>query len=174
MPISYQRDRKAMAHSEISELIPAPSCAVFDLLHDYTRRLEWDTLLQAAYLDDGATVAGQGVTAVCVGRKSLGGITLKTVYVTFERPTLAAVKMVNTPLFFESWAASIRHEDISPRESRLTYKFHFRTQPRVLRFVLEPLMERVFGWETRKRLRALRAFFTRYPHSSIAGVLRGA
>jgi hypothetical protein len=44
-----------MAHSEISEVIPAPSSAVFDLLHDYKRRLEWDTLLQAAYLEDGAT-----------------------------------------------------------------------------------------------------------------------
>jgi hypothetical protein len=62
-----------MASSEISELIPAPSSVVFDLLHDYARRLEWDTLLQAAYLQDGASAAAKGVTAVCVGRKSLGG-----------------------------------------------------------------------------------------------------
>ena len=149
-----------MAHSEISEVIPAPSSAVFDLLHDYTRRLEWDTLLQAAYLEDGAKAAAKGVTAVCVGRKSLGGIALKTVYVTFERPTLAAVRMVNAPVLFESWAASIRHEDISPRESRLTYKFQFTTRPHALRFVIDPLVERLFVWETRKRLRALKAFFT--------------
>jgi hypothetical protein len=152
-----------MPHSEISERIPAPSDAVFDLLHDYTRRLEWDTLLQAAYLDDGAHVAAKGVTAVCVGRKSLGGIALKTVYVTFERPTLAAVKMVNAPVFFQSWAASIRHEDISDHESRLTYKFQFTTRPFFLRFILDPVMERIFAWETRKRLRALKAFFTRRP-----------
>jgi hypothetical protein len=148
-----------MAHSEISEVIPAPSSAVFDLLHDYARRLEWDTLLQAAYLEDGANVAAKGVTAVCVGRKSLGGIALKTVYVTFDRPTLAAVKMVNAPVFFESWAASIRHDDISAHESRLTYKFQFTTHPRFLRFILDPIMERLFAWETRKRLRALKAFF---------------
>ena len=151
-----------MPHSEISELIPAPSSAVFDLLHDYTRRLEWDTLLQAAYLDDGANVAAKGVTAVCVGRKSLGSIAFKTVYVTFERPTLAAVKMVNAPIFFQSWAGSIRHEDISARESRLTYKFQFTARPSFLRFVLEPLMERLFVWETRKRLQALKAFFKRH------------
>jgi hypothetical protein len=153
-----------MAHSEISEVIPAPSSVVFDLLHDYTRRLEWDTLLQAAYLD-GATVAAKGVTAVCLGRKSLGGITLKTVYVTFERPTLAAVRMVNAPVFFESWAAAIRHEDISDHESRLTYKFHFTTRPRLLRFALDPFMERVFVWETRKRLQALKAFFEGHHHA---------
>lgn len=151
-----------MAHAEISELIPAPSGVVFDLLHDYTRRLEWDTLLQAAYLEDGARVAAKGVTAVCVGRKSLGSIALKTVYVTFERPTLAAVKMVNRPPFFESWAASIRHEDVSAHDSRLTYKFHFISRPRFLRFVLDPVLKRLFIWETRKRFRALKAFFT--PH----------
>jgi hypothetical protein len=150
-----------MPHSEISELIPAPSSAVFDLVHDYARRLEWDTLLQAAYLDDGAVVAAKGVTTVCVGRKSLGSIALKTVYVTFDRPTLAAVKMVNAPMFFGSWAASISHEDISAHESRLTYKFHFTTKPRLLRFVLDPLMKCLFVWETRKRLQALKAFFTK-------------
>ena len=148
-----------MAHAEISEVIPASSSAVFDVVHDYTRRLKWDTLLQAAYLEDGARAAAKGVTAVCVGRKSLGSIALKTVYVTFERPRVAAVKMVNAPMLFKSWAASILHEDISAEESRLTYKFHFTVRPGFLRFVLEPLMQRLFAWETRKRLRALKAFF---------------
>ncbi len=148
-----------MAHGEVSAIIPAPSQAVFDLLHDYARRLEWDTLLQAAYLEGGANVAGQGVTSVCVGRRSLGGLALKTVYVTFERPTLAAVKMVNAPPFFKSWAASIHHEDVSEQASRITYKFHFTTKPAILRFILDPIMERVFFWETRKRLHALKAFF---------------
>lgn len=48
-----------MAHGEFTEIIPAPSRAVFDLIHDYSRRLEWDTLLRAAYLDDGHTVAAK-------------------------------------------------------------------------------------------------------------------
>jgi hypothetical protein len=150
-----------MAHGKVSEIIPAPSQVVFDLLHDYTRRLEWDTLLQAAYLDDGASAADKGVTSVCVGRKSLGGLALKTVYVTFDRPKVAAVKMVNAPAFFQSWAASIRHEDISDQESRITYKFHFTTKPAILQFILDPLLELIFVWETRKRLQALQAFFMR-------------
>lgn len=146
-----------MAYGQISEIIPATSHVAFDLLHDYERRLEWDTLLQAAYLD-GAAVADKGVTAVCVGRRSLGGIALRTIYVSFDRPKVAAVKMVNAPAFFKSWAASIRHENISDQESRITYKFHFVTKPRILRFILDPIMEKVFLWETRKRLRALKAF----------------
>ena len=150
-----------MAHGEVYEIIPAPSSVVFNLIHDYTRRLDWDTLLQAAYLDDGHTTAGLGATSVCVGRWSLGGIALKTVYVTFNHPTLAAVKMVNSPAFFQSWAASIHHEDLSDHESRITYKFHFTTKPQVLQFILDPLMKGIFLWETRKRLQALRDFFAR-------------
>ena len=147
-----------MAHGEASEILPAPSEVVFDLIHDYSRRLQWDTLLRAAYLEGRHAVAGKGVTSVCVGRRSLGGIALKTVYVSFQRPTLAAVKMVNAPFFFQTWAASIHHEGVSARESRVTYKFHFTTKPRCLRFILDPLLGRVFAWETRKRLGALKVF----------------
>ncbi len=146
-----------MAHGRVSAIIPAPSDAVFDLLHDYDRRLGWDTLLQAAYLDDGFTVAAKGATAVCVGRPWLGGIALKTVYVSFERPRLAAVKMVNAPPFFATWAASIRHEDRADGHSAIAYTFTFTARPRWCRAVLEPLLRLAFLWETRRRLRALAA-----------------
>jgi hypothetical protein len=153
-----------MGHGSVSAIIPAPSHAVFDLLHDYSRRLEWDTLLRAAYLTDGHTAAGKGVTSVCVGRRSLGGLAFKTIYVTFERPTRAAVKLVNTPAWFETWAATIQHHELSAQESRITYTFHFTVKPRVLRPLLDPLMERVFHWETQKRLRALQHYFARRAH----------
>lgn len=146
-----------MAHGVASEIVPASCEAVFDLVHDYGRRLEWDTLLQAAYLDDGFTAVDLGTTTVCVGRRSLGGIALKTVYVSFQRPSVAAVKMVNNPPFFQTWAASIRHEAIDQDSSRITYKFHFTARPRFLRFILEPVMQQLFLWETCKRLRALKA-----------------
>lgn len=151
-----------MAHGEVSDIIPARSTEVFDLLHDYTRRLEWDTLLQAAYLEDGQPVAGKGVTSVCVGRKSLGSIALKTIYISFDRPNLAAVKMVNNPALFHSWAASIHHQDVSDEASRITYKFHFTTRPRLFQFMLDPIMERLFVWETQKRLQALKLYFRRH------------
>lgn len=149
-----------MAHGEVREIIPASCEVVFDLVHDYGRRLEWDTLLQAAYLDDGFTAVALGTTTVCVGRRSLGGIALKTVYVSFQRPSVAAVKMVNRPPFFHTWVASIRHEAIDQDTSRITYKFHFTARPRFLRFILEPVMQQIFLWETRKRLQALKVFFS--------------
>jgi hypothetical protein len=153
-----------MAHGSVSAIIAAPSTAVFDLLHDYSRRLEWDTLLRAAYLTDGHTAAGKGVTSVCVGRRSLGSLTFKTVYVTFERPSRAAVKLLNAPPFFATWAASIQHQDLSAQESRITYTFHFTVRPRLLRPLLDPLVERLFRWETQKRLRALQRHFVVLRH----------
>jgi hypothetical protein len=150
-----------MPHGAVSEIIPAPSEAVFDLLHDYDRRLSWDTLLSAAYLTDGHSSAGLGVTSVCVGRRSLGGLALATVYVAFDRPRLAAVKLVNRPAFFDTWAASIRHEDLEGGQSRVTYTWTFTARPRWLAWLLEPVMQRVFAWETKKRLAALKRYFER-------------
>ena len=156
-----------MAHGRISAIIPAPSQAVFDLLHDYSRRLEWDTLLRAANLMDGHSVAGKGVTSVCVGRRALGSLTFKTVYVTFERPTRAAVKLVNASAWFETWAATIQHQDLSAQASRITYTFHFTVKPRILRPLLNPLMEQIFRWETQRRLRALQHYFARRAPASV-------
>src|SRR6187401_3191723 len=118
-----------MPHGEVSAIIPAPRDDVFDLVHDYDRRLTWDTLLQEAYLDDGFTRAEKGATSVCKGRRSLGGLALKTVYVSFDRPRVAAVKMINAPPFFATWAASIRHADVEPGVSRITYVFQFTARP---------------------------------------------
>jgi polyketide cyclase/dehydrase/lipid transport protein len=146
---------------KVSEVIPAASADVFDLVHDYGRRLEWDTLLRAAYLDDGHTQAARGATSVCVGRRSLGGIALKTRYVSFDRPKVAAVEMINRPPFFGKWAASIRHVDVGERQSRITYTYSFSAKPRFLRWLVEPIMGVVFRWETRKRLRALREHFAK-------------
>lgn len=148
-----------MRRDRVSEIIPASCEEVFDLVHNYARRLEWDTLLRAAYLDDGFTAAAKGATSVCVGRRSLGGLALKTRYVSFERPVVAAVELINTPPFFGRWAASIRHTPIDERTSRITYTWSFESKPRPLRWAFEPIMARVFRWETRKRLRALRNHF---------------
>src|SRR5262245_66114326 len=129
-----------MVHGSVSQEIPAGCSEVFDLLHDYDRRLEWDSLLRAAYLTDGHAQAGLGATSVCVGRRSLGGLALKTVYVSFDRPRVAAVRMISATPFFATWAASIRHEDVGPQASRITYTFHFTARPRALRWILEPIM----------------------------------
>lgn len=144
---------------EVREIIPAPAEAVFDVIHDYDRRLEWDTLLQEAYLEPEFSEAGVGAISVCRGRTMLGGIALRTRYVSFQRGKVAAVEMLNKPPFFETFAASIRHLPIDRLSSEVIYKLNFTARPAWLRPVLHPLMRAAFVWETRKRLRALRDYF---------------
>ena len=148
-----------MPHGEISEIIPASSDRVFKLLHDYDRRLEWDTLLREAYLEPGHSAAAKDAVSVCKGRWMVGGIAMRTVYVSYDPPNVAAVKMLNRPPLFESWAASIRHESVSDGASRVTYKYTFTTRPRFLRFLLDPILSRLFRWETARRLRSLKRYF---------------
>lgn len=148
-----------MPHGSVTNVIPASSSQVFQLLHDYNRRLEWDTLLQSAQLCDGWKNAQLHATSVCKGRWFLGGIALKTEYVSFHSPSVAAVKMVNHPLFFSAFAATIRHEDLADGTSSIEYKYNFTARPSWLRWLLHPVMARVFRWETKKRLRALRHYF---------------
>lgn len=130
---------------------------VFELLHDYSRRLEWDTLLSEARLTRGCTAAAKGATSLCVSKSRFGRIGIETRYVTFSPHSIAAVEMINQPPWFESFAASIRHSDAADG-SEITYKFHFTAKPRVLRWLLEPLMAFFLRRETERRLRALSAF----------------
>ena len=146
-----------MPSATVSHPMPCSSAVVFELLHDYGRRLEWDTLLREARLTRGNTVAAKGATSLCVGKPFFGWIGVETRYLTFVPGSIAAVEMINRPPFFEHFAASIRHEEL-PEGSRLTYKLNFTARPRLLRWLLHPIMLAALRYETRKRLAALADF----------------
>ena len=148
-----------MPTAEIREVIAASAESVFELLHDYKRRLEWDTLLQEAYLEPEFEESRKGAISVCRGKAMVGGFAVRTQYVSFEKGKVAAVRMLNQPPFFETFAASIRHFQIDDTHSEVIYKVNFSAKPRRLRPLLDPLMRAVFIWETRKRLRSLKKFF---------------
>jgi hypothetical protein len=143
----------------VIEDMPASCQEVFRLLHDYDKRLEWDTLLRAAYLEPEFCEAALGAISVCAAKRWLGGIALRTQYVSFQPGRLAAVQMLNAPPFFESFAASIRHTPKSPGASLVTYRYAFQAKPRKLRFLLHPIMAWLLRQETARRLRALRDYF---------------
>lgn len=149
-----------MPTATVSQYMPCPAEKVFDLLHDYSRRLEWDTLLREARLTRGCTQAGPGATSLCVGKPAFGLIGIETRYVTFKRGVIAAVEMINCPPFFETFAASIRHEK-AVGGSTATYKFRFTAKPRLLAWPMERVMLVVLRHETRRRLAALASFLAR-------------
>lgn len=145
-----------MPTAYVEEILPITADQAFDLIHDYDRRLEWDTLLQEAYLEPEFPAAAKGAISVCRGRRILGGIAIRSVYVTFDRGKIAAVKMLNRPPFFESFGASIRHFNFPDNTSKIIYKFNFTARPRFLYPILHPIMLKVLKWETGKRLRSLK------------------
>lgn len=148
-----------MPSASVARQMPVPSAEVFDLLHNYDRRLEWDTLLREARLTRGHLMAAKGATSLCVGKPFFGFIGVETEYLTFSPGKIAAVKMINSPPFFEFFAASIRHED-NEEGSRATYKFNFAAKPRFLRWIMEPVMLTILKLETKKRLDALARHLT--------------
>ena len=146
-----------MKGTAVSRSMPVSGERVFALLHNYDRRLEWDTLLCEARLTDGHKEAGKGVTSVCVGKAFFGKVAMATRYVSYEPGKIAAVELVNRPWFFDRFAASIRHKD-TPGGSEITYKLRFAARPRLLAWLLEPIMLRYLKHKTGKRLDALANF----------------
>jgi hypothetical protein len=127
--------------------------AVFDLVHDYARRLQWDPFLREARIIGGASEAASGVTTRCVAHN---GLAMETVYVSFNRPHHAAVKMTAGPAVFGSFAATWSQETVRPGVTRVVYQFHLTGRPRWLRWIVDPLLCWVFSCETRRRLVALK------------------
>lgn len=155
-PATPMRVPAVTAHAVVRQIVPAGVAATFDLVHNYRRRLEWDTLLRSATTVDDVD-AGPGIETVCSARWRLGGLSFRTRYVTFERPSVAAVVLVGSPPLFASWAASIRHRPLPSGHSEVVYTLTFTCRPRVLAPLIEPLALAAFRWETRRRLRALAA-----------------
>jgi hypothetical protein len=152
------------SHEETIDIRCRPE-EVFDLLHDYSRRLEWDSFLGAAAILDGATAAGLGVRTRCVARPGAGGMSMETVYVAFERPHVAAVRLTSGPALFSAFAASIRQTSLASGCTLVTYKYTLHTRPRWLRPLLEPVVDRVFARETRRRLADLKRFLEGSPRA---------
>ncbi len=143
---------------EESVVIAASPEEVFDLLHDYDRRLQWDPFLRQARLEHGAMEAGLGVSTYCAARLRSGGLGMHTTYVSFQRPGVAAVKMTAGPWFLREFAASIVQQEISPRQTRVRYKFRLSTRPRWAAPIVEGLFRILFRYETKKRLKRLKAY----------------
>lgn len=143
-----------MAHAVVRQEVPADATRTFALIHDYPRRLSWDTLLREAYVEGGGPPK-VGAVAVCTARRHLTGIRFRTRYVSYDPPRLAAVTLVTPTAMFATWSASIRHREIGPDGSEVTYTLTFRCRPAWAAPVVERVALVAFRVETARRLRAL-------------------
>lgn len=149
-----------MAHTVVAITINAPAEQVFDVIHDYAIRTEWDTLLRSAEMRAGEQPQ-VGAVAICKARWLLGGLVFATRYVSFTRPVVAAVTLEEPYFVFENWSASIRHREVADADGQasvVTYTLTLKCRPGWLARPLEAVANRLFAIETRRRLRALKRY----------------
>jgi hypothetical protein len=135
--------------------IEAPIDDVFHRTQDYSSRLAWDPFLKRAELLHEATQAAVGVQALCTAKS---GFEMTTQYVSFRPPYVAAVRMIQGPWFFESFAGTWRLESLGDA-TIVHFKYHLRTRPRLLRPLLDRLARWLFARDTSRRLQALKRSF---------------
>jgi ribosome-associated toxin RatA of RatAB toxin-antitoxin module len=132
-------------------VVGAPRAELFALMQDYDRRLEWDPFLREAKLVD-ATAAGIGVRAWCVDQAGRG---METEYVSFDPPRRVAVKMTRGPWVFRKFAGAWLYEELAPRSTRVTFKYHVESRIPLWKLG-DALLSRFFAHEMQSRLEALR------------------
>jgi ribosome-associated toxin RatA of RatAB toxin-antitoxin module len=81
---------------------------------------------------------------------------METEYVTFEPPRVTAVTMTRGPAFLASFSGSWRFEPNDAGGTTVTFAYHFKSRPRWLRWLMEPILHSVFKRDTIRRLRALK------------------
>jgi hypothetical protein len=139
-----------MSTQIVEKLEVGTSCKeAFELSQDYDRRLDWDPFLAIARLID-AGKAGKGLVSYC---ESKSGIGMETVYVSFDAPRTAAVKMTKGPFYFKNFAASWRFREAGEVKCEIIFTYSFELI-KLFRPVT-PLVKAILRREMRKRLVAL-------------------
>jgi hypothetical protein len=147
-----------MAHRRLAFRMPASAAVAFDAFHYTHWRVQWDSLTRASHVLDGAPCPYVGAITHNSGRGWMGRLSMRTQFVTFERPRLAAAAMIGRAFPFARWAASMRHESLADGGSLLIYTYTLSASPAWLRWLTEPIVDRVFAWQTRRRFARMQRF----------------
>ena len=153
-----------MAHRRFEFPMPARPEVVFDTFHYHRWRLRWDSLVSSTQVESGAECPYVGAVSINLGAGGLRALSMRTRFVSFDRPRVAAAAMLGTSFPFRRWAASMQHRAEPGGTSVLVYTYSFEVGPPALRWLLEPLVAWVFDRETRKRFERLRRFLADHVH----------
>ncbi|MEQ1660693.1 MAG: SRPBCC family protein, partial [Hylemonella sp.] len=120
--------------------MPASEAVVFDAFHYHQWRLRWDSLVRDTRVVGGAPCPFVGAVTENAGAGGLRLLSMRTRFVSYDRPHLAAASMIGRSFPFRRWAASMQHKPLGPCASLLvyTYTYTFETWPAFLRWLLEP------------------------------------
>jgi ribosome-associated toxin RatA of RatAB toxin-antitoxin module len=103
---------------------------------DYTRRLEWDPFVAKIELMNGATEPDVGVDTYV---ETADGMSMVSRYISFKPPRVAAVTMVEGPRSLKSFSGGWAFRQTAPDVCTVTFSYNFRTNPRWLSWLVEPV-----------------------------------
>lgn len=138
--------------------MPASCEVVFDVFHYHRWRARWDSLVDRTQVQGGAPCPHVGAVSDNGGGGILRGLSMRTEFVAYDRPRLAAARMVGRSFPFALWAASMKHVAVDEKRSVMIYTYTLEAGPAPLRWLLEPVVQRIFAWQTRKRFGRMQAF----------------
>lgn len=149
-----------MAHKKLIFPMPARADIMFDAFHYHPWRLQWDSLVRRTRVESGAPCPSVGAITENLGAGALRALTIRTQFVSYDRPLLAAATMVGHSFPFTQWAASMRHQENGPDQSLLIYTYTFQVGPAPFRAVLDPAVNWIFVRKTRQRFQRLAQFLS--------------
>ena len=147
-----------MSHRSFDFAMPAPAAVVFDAFHYHHWRHRWDSLVSATAVEGGAPCPYVGAVTQNEGGGWMRNLSMRTQFVAYDRPRLAAASMLGQSFPFTRWAASMRQKDPDNGQSVLLYTYTFDVGPRWMAWVVRPVVERIFEYQTRKRFARLRTY----------------
>ena len=125
-----------MAHRRFEFDMPATEGVVFDAFHYHRWRLRWDSLVRATSVQGDAPCPYVGAVTDSAGAGALRQLSMKTRFVSFERPRVAAAMMIGRSFPVQRWAASMQPRPNGAGRSLLIYTYTFDVGPRSFRWLL--------------------------------------
>jgi hypothetical protein len=147
-----------MAQRRITLIMPSSAADAFEAFHNHSVRKQWDTLLSHAAVETGSSHPYIGAITVNEGRGWKRLFSMRTRFVNYRPSQVAAAVLVEPSGCFHWWAASMRHRDLDETSSELIYTFSVQLRPRWLGLLLDPVVNKIFEWETRNRFAAMAVF----------------
>lgn len=151
---------------EMTEIDAAPE-TVWAAIHDYTRRLEWDTMLRRVAVDgqppSNTTPVRAGSEITQWSKWSAGGVVMTARYDACQPPSgdndaVATVVMTRGPWFFKHFTAHAVLKRRLDGGTRCWATYKFECRPKLLRAVIKPAVIFMFRRETVARWESLRKY----------------
>lgn len=157
-----------MKHRRFEFVMPARTDVVFDTFHYHCWRSRWDSLVSNTQVSGGAPCPYVGAITENVGGGWLKALSMKTSFITYKRPKIAAARMIGEAFPFTKWAASMKHQPVDENRSVMIYTYNFEVGPRYLRYFLEPIVKLIFDRQTVRRFNRMKNFLREHGDEVIA------